>query len=51
MKTFKETLKTIRRFWGINPQTRVQQNEKKNNKKIREQSKKECNYCKDCEGE
>jgi hypothetical protein len=42
MKKFIETLQSIRRFWGFNPRTRVQQNEKKNKKKMREQGKKEC---------
>lgn len=40
-KSFIDTLKTIRRTWGMNPRTRVQENEKKNKKKAREAGKKE----------
>ena len=40
-KGFKETLQSIRRFWGLNPQTRIQQNEKKDVKKLRKEGKKE----------
>ena len=39
-KSFLDTLKSIRLSWSINPRTRVQDNEKKNKKKIRDEGKK-----------
>ena len=43
IKTNYDLLKEIRNQWTMNPVTRVQENEKKNNKKIRQGNKKECN--------
>ena len=39
VKGFLDIIKTIRRSWGMNPQTKVQQNEKNNKKKRRAESK------------
>jgi len=39
-KTNLQLLKTIRNQWVINPKTRIQEDERLNNKKIREESKK-----------
>jgi len=38
-KGFLDILKTIRRSWGMNPNTRVQENQKKNKKKRRAEGK------------
>ena len=40
-KTIVDLLKSIRGTWNINPKTRVQDNQKKNKKKIRQESKKQ----------
>jgi len=39
-KSMLDLMKEIRRSWGINPKTRVQENESKNKKKRRQQDKK-----------
>jgi len=39
-KTFYDTLKSIRLSWTMNPITRIQDNEKKNKKKLRAEGKK-----------
>lgn len=40
-KTMMDLVAEIRKFWEINPKTRVQDNEKKNKKKRRQKDKKE----------
>ena len=39
-KSFADLVNSIRKFWDINPRTRVQDNKKKNKKKQRQEGKK-----------
>ena len=39
-KTMTDLMKEIRGSWNINPRTRVQENELKNKKKVRQEGKK-----------